>query len=60
MICDRHELADIFGFSPDTFRRWVKGGLPVHQEPNPKAADAEGRRRLFDTKDVYNGWCNAR
>jgi len=53
MLCDRHELAEIFPYSPDSFRAWVKEGLPVAQEPDPKAKDARTRSRLFDTKDVY-------
>jgi phage terminase Nu1 subunit (DNA packaging protein) len=53
MLADRHELADIFGYSPDSFRGWVKEGLPVAQKPNPKAKDPRGRARLFDTKRVH-------
>lgn len=53
MLCDRHELSQIFPYSADSFRRWVKEGLPAEQEPDPKSADPRRRARLYDTKAVY-------
>ena len=54
MICDRFQLADVFGVSPDTVRFWTKSGAPVHREPKrgPGLTDDE-RKRLFDTQAVY-------
>jgi hypothetical protein len=53
MLCNRHELAQIFPFHEDVFRRWAKQGLPVAQEPDPNALDSRARSRLFDTKQVF-------
>lgn len=55
MLVDRFGLAEIFGYSPDTIRVWVRQGLPVAQEPaTGPGTTPDQRKRLFDTVAAYH------
>jgi phage terminase Nu1 subunit (DNA packaging protein) len=59
MICDRFQLANVFGVSPDTVRDWHRNGCPVHREPKTgKGVSNAEKSRLFDSAQVHKWLIN--
>ena len=52
MIADRSTVAQIFGVSIDTVRRWVTDGCPAQPPRNPRGTPEE-RKVTLNTVDVH-------